>query len=254
MTIVTQTRNFVLRSIKLHPALYHFLRYPLYSRFRSVNRERIFRKVYETNAWGSESSVSGPGSSLESTENLRESLPRLVATLAARSFLDIPCGDFQWMKHVSLGVQKYYGADIVLSLVQKNQNDFGDRGDFLHLDLLRDPLPSVDIVFCRDCLGHLSFREIHLAIKNIKNAVPDYFLTTTFPDHKVNVDTVTPYWRALNLQLAPFNFPAPTHLIKDFSESQNDHRGKYLGIWRMQDLNLDQSTPFPANTENPTSK
>jgi hypothetical protein len=153
------------------------------------------------------------------------------------------------MKHVSLGVERYYGADIVLSLVQKNQNAFGERGDFLHLDLLRDPLPSVDIVFCRDCLIHLSFREIHLAIRNIRNAAPAYVFTTTFPGHKVNIDTVTPYWRPVNLQLAPFNFPAPIHLIKDFADSQDDRRGKYLGIWRMQDLDLD-----PANTENPTSK
>jgi hypothetical protein len=147
------------------------LRYRLYARFQSVNRGQIFRNIYKTSAWGNDFSVSGPGSSLESTENLRKSLPHLVAALGARSFIDIACGDFQWMKHVSLGVQRYYGADIVLSLVQKNQNDFADRGDFLHLDLLRDPLSSVDIGFCRDCLGHLSLRETRLGIKNIGNAV-----------------------------------------------------------------------------------
>jgi len=150
------------------------------------------------------------------------------------------------MKHVSLGVERYYGADIVLSIVQNNQKAFGDRGDFLHLDLLRDKLPSVDIVFCRDCLIHLSFREINLAINNIRNAMPYYIITTTFPDHQANVDTVTPYWRPLNLQLAPFNLPAPIYLIKDCSDSEYDHRGKCLGIWRIQDLDSRKSTPFPG--------
>lgn len=140
------------------------------------------------------------------------------------------------MKHVSLGVEQYIGADIVLPLIQKNKNAFGERGQFLHLDLLRDPLPSVDIIFCRDCLVYLSYRDIHLALKNIYEAAPKYFLTTTFPDHKKNIDTVVPYWRALNLQLSPFNFPAPIHLIKDFTVSQRNDQGKYLGVWSMQDL------------------
>jgi hypothetical protein len=258
MTIASQTRRLLLRSIKAHPSLYEFLRYRLYARFRSVKREQIFRKIYQTNYWGNDFSVSGPGSSLKSTENLRKTLPLLVAAVGARSFLDIPCGDFQWMKHVPLGVERYYGADIVFSLVESNQKTFGDRGNFLRLDLLRDKLPSVDIVFCRDCLIHLSFREINLAINNIRNAAPRYIFTTTFPDHQANVDTVTPYWRPLNLQLAPFNFPAPIYLIKDCSDSEYDYQGKCLGIWRVQDLDSSQSTPFrplknqEANKQNNT--
>jgi hypothetical protein len=203
-----------------------------------MKREQIFRKIYQTNYWGNDFSVSGPGSSLKSTENLRKTLPLLVATLGARSFLDIPCGDLQWMKHVPLPVDRYYGADIVRSLVEKNRHEFSHRGEFLHLDLLRDPLPSVDIVFCRDCLIHLSFREIHLAIKNIRHAAPTYIFTTTFPDLNVNVDTVTPYWRPLNLQIHPFNFPAPIHLIEDFSASHENQRRKYLGVWREQDIQI----------------
>jgi hypothetical protein len=234
----------LLRSLKKHPALYEFLRYAIYARIRSINREHLFLKIYENNYWDGDISISGPGSSLKSTQAVRNALPNLLATLGARSLLDIPCGDFQWMKDVPLGIERYYGADIVLPLIKKNKLAFGERGDFLHLDLLRDSLPSVDIIFCRDCLVHLSFREIHLAINNIKNAAPNYVFTTTFPDHKVNVDTVAPYWRALNLQLAPFNFPPPIHLIKDFSGSQVDQHGKYLGVWRMQDLTSSKPRRF----------
>ena len=52
------------------------------------------------------------------------------------------------------------------------------------------------------------------------------------------MDTVTPYWRALNMQLPPFNFPKPIYLIKDFDDSQRDHHGKYLGVWRGEDLRM----------------
>jgi hypothetical protein len=203
---------------------------------RSLNRQQIFLKIYERNLWDGLSSVSGPGSSLESTEGVRKALPNLVATLGVRSILDIPCGDFQWMKDVTLGVEQYIGADIVLPLIQTNRTVFGDRGEFLYLDLLHDRLPYADVIFCRDCLVHLSFREIRLALQNIKATAPKYFVTTTFPHHKKNVDTVTPYWRALNMQLMPFNFPGPVHLIKDFSDTQQNHQGKYLGVWYTDDL------------------
>ena len=173
---------------------------------------------------------------MESTQGISKVLPNLIATLGVRSILDVPCGDFQWMKDLTLGVDQYIGADIVLPLIQNNRKMFGDRGEFLHLDLLHDRLPHADVIFCRDCLVHLSFREIRLALQNIKAAAPEYFITTTFPHHKVNADTVTPYWRALNMQLMPFNFPEPVHLIKDFSDAQRNDQGKYLGVWSTDDL------------------
>ena len=226
----------LLRSLKNHPALYEFLRYDIYARIRSIDREHVFLKIYEDNYWDGVNSISGPGSSLESTQAVRKALPNLLAKLGARSILDIPCGDFQWMKDVPLGVEQYIGADIVLPLIQNNREVFGERGEFFHLDLLRDRLPSADIIFCRDCLVHLSFREIRLALQNIKIASPKHFITTTFPYHKENADTVTPYWRALNMQLSPFNFPQPIHLIQDFSDAQVNDQGKYLGVWYTDDL------------------
>jgi len=224
--------------LKRYPSLYAFLRYEIYARLRSFNREQVFLQIYESNLWDGLSSVSGPGSSLESTHILREALPSLIANLGVRSILDIPCGDFHWMRDVTLGIEHYIGADIVLPLIQKNREVYGDRGEFLHLDLLHDRLPSTDLVFCRDCLVHLSFREIQLALHNIKMASPKHFITTTFPYHKENADTVTPYWRALNMQLSPFNFPRPIHLIQDFSDAQVNDQGKYLGVWHTADLRL----------------
>jgi len=227
--------NRFIRAMTSHPALGH-LRFRVYERFRSSKeREAIFQKIYEDNFWADEFSRSGPGSSLESTQSIREALPQLVATLRATSLLDIPCGDFQWLSHVALDV-KYYGADIVAPLIHQNKTAFGERGDFLRLDLLRDRLPTADIILCRDCLVHLSFREIHSALKNMKRSAPRFLLTTTFPDLAVNVDTVTPDWRPLNLEVPPFSFPPPIHLIKDFADSQLDHHGKYLGLWRFEDL------------------
>jgi hypothetical protein len=227
----------LLQQLKRHPRLYNFLRYGLYARLRSANRAKVFEQIYEKNLWDGEQSVSGPGSSLESTFTLRQELPKLIESLHVRSFLDIPCGDYQWMKDTPLGVEEYIGADIVLGMVEKNQRDFGAPGrKFAHLDLLSDALPTTDMVFCRDCMVHLSFREIRLAFKMIANAGPQYVMLTTFPELQKNEDTVTPYWRALNFRIDPFNFPEPIQLIKDFADTQRDHQGKYLGVWRFDDL------------------
>src|SRR5262249_48072014 len=45
-------------------------------------------------------SVCGPGSSLSQTDEIRRMLPLLISETGTRSFLDAPCGDFNWMRHV----------------------------------------------------------------------------------------------------------------------------------------------------------
>jgi len=220
-------------AIKRFPPLYDFLRYTVYARLRAASRKDVFLRVYKNNYWDGVYSISGPGSTLEATQHVRTALPELIATLEARSLLDIPCGDFQWMKNVPLEVEKYIGADIVAPLIEKNRKNYSERGTFLNLDVLGDALPHVDVIFCRDCLVHLSLREVKLALRNIGRASPKYLVTTTFPHHPVNADTVSPYWRALNFEAAPFWFPPPILLVKDFA---SDRRDKYLGVWRMEDL------------------
>lgn len=227
-----------LSAIKRIPGLYEFLRYRVYGPLRSKSRKQVFLKIYRENLWGDKSSVSGPGSSLEMTAELRNALPGLLAELQVKSLLDLPCGDLEWIKHVPLGIDRYIGADIVEPLIESNRVEHAQFGEFLHLDLLKDALPTVDAIFCRDCLIHLSNRDVLTALRNVAKTSAQYLITTTFPDLKVNTDTVTPYWRALNLQLPPYNLPPPMHLIRDYSPLQPEDQQKYLGVWRISDLRV----------------
>ena len=231
-------RKIALDIIKRSPVVYQFVRYNLFARIRSRNRRNIFEDIYKKNSWDGESSISGPGSSLAATQTLRNALPTCIARLGARSFLDIPCGDFAWMQHVDLGVETYIGADLVRPLIEKNRKNHGAYGEFVALDLLRDGLPRVDIVFCRDCLVHLSFREICRTIRNISKSGSKYLFATTFPAHGANDDTVTPYWRALNMQRPPIGFPPPLELLRDYSDGQVNDHGKYIGVWNIKDLTI----------------
>ena len=83
--------------------------------------DEIFREIYESNLWGSGNSASGKGSELTQTTTLSMILPDLFEELSIKSLLDIPCGDFHWMKDVDLKDVNYIGGDIVDELVHSGR-------------------------------------------------------------------------------------------------------------------------------------
>jgi len=196
---------------------------------------QVFEEIYDQKLWGADASISGQGSSLDQTEAVRMALPGLLRELECRSMLDIPCGDFFWMKTVDLDVD-YTGGDIVAALVARDQEQFGnDRRRFVRLDLTEDALPKVDLVLCRDCLPHLSNAVITKAIANLKRSGSTYLLTTTFDRRGQNVDVTTGMFRPVNLEIAPFSFGKPLRLIDEKCPTEG-HADKRLGLWKISDL------------------
>lgn len=194
--------------------------------------EAVFTRIHARNAWGDAESVSGRGSTLARTAVVRRELPALLASVQARSLLDAPCGDFNWMRTVALGPIDYIGADVVRELVERNQERHGGAGRrFVQLDLVRDPLPTADVVLCRDCLIHLSLADARAVVANVRRSGATYLLVTTHDAVRTNVDTPTGGFRPLNLRLAPFGFPAPRALLVEDAAA-----GKGLGLWRLDDL------------------
>ena len=198
-------------------------------------RAAIFNRIYKSNRWSDSESVSGPGSNLAQTEALRQMQPDLFKQLGVNSILDIPCGDFYWMSKLDLGVE-YTGADIVETLIQQNIENYANDGvKFCVLDLVSSPLPRADLIFCRDCLVHLSYRNIFLAIDNIKRSGAEYLMSTTFPALQSNHNIITGDWRPLNLERAPFNFPRPEQLIDEACPVAG-YSDKSLGVWLTETL------------------
>lgn len=204
---------------------------------QSLPAEDVFTDHYESNYWDSEESVSGPGSTEAETRRVREALPRLVAERGIASMLDLPCGDFHWMRTVDLGGVSYIGADVVKPLIERNQATYGSATRrFEHLDLTGDTLPTVDLVFCRDCLFHLSFAQVSAALANIRKSGSRYLLTTTHPANETNVDIKTGDFRPLNLTRWPFRLPEPIELIYERPDAGFADVDKALGLWRVADL------------------
>jgi len=203
----------------------------------------IFTHIYDTNLWGSEESASGTGSTLKETETLRAKLPLLLSDILKREnkliFMDAPCGDFNWFQYMDTSnIEKYIGVDIVEAVIQKNNTIYGNSNrTFINSNIITDNLPYADVILCRDCLVHFPHEEIFRAISNFKKSGSKYLLTTTFPTSPENVDIILGNWRPLNLQIAPFNFPQPIHLLhEELQLNDKIFDSKSLGLWKLEDL------------------
>ena len=58
--------------------------------FKFVSKEAIFNSIWKRNYWGNTEGLSGVGSTLQNTENLRHKLPILFYTYEIKSVFDAP--------------------------------------------------------------------------------------------------------------------------------------------------------------------
>ena len=229
----------IAKKIPVLPSLYRMLRNRYISyQLKSKNTEQVFTDIHRSNTWGGKDSVSGTGSDVYQTRIVIRELPAVFSDLGISTMLDIPCGDFHWMNNADLSGIEYTGADIVDGLIEKNTEQYGRDGvRFQKLNLIKDKLPKVDLVFCRDCLVHLSFEDILFALDNLCKSQSEYFLTTTFTGRTDNHDIATGQWRVLNLELAPFILPTPLKIVNEgCTEADGAYTDKALGLWRIADI------------------
>jgi hypothetical protein len=203
---------------------------------RGMSPEEAFTYIFRRNAWKGTHSYSGGGSDLVQTRKIIAELPDLIKEFRIGSILDLPCGDFFWMRHVDLNGVRYIGGDIVSELILRNKQYETEGVVFESMDLLTSHLPKVDLVFCRDCLVHFSYKDIFRALDNISSSGSELLLTTTFPRHNPNQDIQTGEWRTLNLELDPFRLPKPLRLLEEGCTQTGGYTDKSLGLWRISDL------------------
>ena len=229
----------IAKKMPILSALYRITgqRYAAYL-LRRKDIDQVFSDIYRGNKWGGRDSFSGTGSDVYQTRIITKELPVVFRNYGISTVLDIPCGDFYWMKKVDLININYIGADIVNDLIAKNSEQYGrDNLRFQKLDLIKDKLPNVDLIFCRDCLVHLSFKDIFHALDNLCASQSEYLLTTTFTERTRNHDIATGQWRTINLEVAPFLLPRPFELINEgCTEGAGAYADKALGLWKIADI------------------
>jgi SAM-dependent methyltransferase len=210
------------------------------ARSSSSSQQATFTAIFKSNAWGDAESVSGPGSSQSRGADFQRELLSLLDDWRIRSIVDAPCGDFNWMRNVLARRDvSYTGIDIVDELISANNRAHACANRrFLCADMTRADLPEADLVICRDGLVHLSFADARAAIRNFRRSGGKYLLVTTFVARSRNMDVPTGGWRVLNMQAAPFRFPAPLALIDErCAHSGGIYRDKRLALWNLASLN-----------------
>lgn len=210
------------------------------SDFNGKSAKDTFTQIYNTNYWNGETSISGIGSDETQVKTIIESINYIIKEFKINTILDLPCGDFNWMKQVNLNNVNYIGADIVTELIKENSQKYSSNNiQFEVINLISDPIPKCDLIITRDCLVHLSFMNIYDALLNVKLSGSKYILTTIFPDHNLNNDICTGDWRTLNLQSKPFNLKAPIRIFNEnCTEANGIYKDKSLALYLIDEIKI----------------
>lgn len=202
------------------------------------SREDIFTNIYKNNSWKGKESVSGAGSDLHETGELLKQLPELLKRHKIKTIIDLPCGDFNWMKHLEYNFDHYTGIDIVEEIVMANNRKYGnDTRVFKKKDCLNDDIGSADLLMCRDLLIHFSEADIFRFFQNLQKTNITYILTTHFFEEK-NQDIATGQWRPINLTEQPYNLPKPADHILEKTKMFDGRfsQTKTMSLWRIEDI------------------
>lgn len=218
-------------------------------KFSGKSVEEIFNIIYDTYDWKSDGyeSVSGEGSTLKHTQQLRSQLPIICKEHGINRILDGACGDFNWMKEIVHHFEYYKGIDIVKDLISQNNKKFkkSEKIEFEHADIIKKiDNHNYDAIILKDVLVHLTNNDILKILKNLKTSGIKYAFITNFLKIKQNINIVTAgQWRPMNLSLYPFNLGNPIKSIHEKSEiynwvdlNQNPiiANDKAISLWKIQ--------------------
>jgi hypothetical protein len=130
----------------------------------------------------------------------------------------------------------YTGGDIVAELIENNQKlHASERVKFQVIDITKDVLPAVDLIFCRECLQHLSNENVKKALINFKRSGAKYLLVTSYPKTWRNWDVYDGDCRPLNLRKAPFYLPEPIHVIRENTDP-HEMKDKTMCLYRLDTI------------------
>ena len=168
------------------------------------NLKELFTNTYVNNGWTQDGSVSGLGSSLDYTENIRNVLVDIIKENHIKTIWDCSCGDWNWMKEIKDELPNYIGNDIVDRLVEINNETYGSDtirfqcGDMLE-ELRKLKTMSIDLIICRHTLEHLPTQYAIDVVKEI-HRVSKHSLITSNPNGNSEIDANGQNSRPIDLE------------------------------------------------------
>jgi hypothetical protein len=84
---------------------------------------------------------------------------------------------------------------------------------------------------------HFPDDDVVASIRNMQRTGARWLLTTTFIDCPANEPIELGWWRPLNLEAPPFDFPRPVRMLEDVPLVDPErYRDKRLALWELPTL------------------
>jgi SAM-dependent methyltransferase len=124
------------------------------------------------------------------------------------SVVDLGCGDWQFSRYVDWSGVTYVGVDVVPSVVESNQRQFGnDNIKFQKFETLAK-LPPANLLVCKDVLQHLPNETVKAYLAAFRKRYKFSLITNDEePARLQNIDITVGEWRTLRLDQEPFCEP-----------------------------------------------
>tara|TARA_B100001113_G_scaffold303808_1_gene263880 strand:- start:141 stop:854 length:714 start_codon:yes stop_codon:yes gene_type:complete len=199
---------------------------------KSLLKKKIFTSIYKSKHWVQNPndlsnqfiSVSGPGSNTYSDQykNLIKNFYLIIDKYEIKSIIDIPCGDFLWIKKIIHEKKiKYLGVDIVEELIKENKSKYQNEninfstGDIVSFEIKE----KYDLILVRDLLIHLDNIDIIKILNNLKKMNVKYLAINNYEINK-NKDVIIGQHRQVNILIEPYNFPRPIFSFNDHAKDK----------------------------------
>lgn len=200
------------------------------------NIQNVFTDIYNNNKWVSKESISGEGSTLLFTENIRKKLVDIIKKKSIKTMIDTSCGDWNWMRLIKDQLCDYTGFDIVKAIISKNTELYeNDKTRFIHSDFLSKIKlmgdKSVDLILCRHTLEHLPTSYNISFIQECKR-VCKYLLITTYnkPIENKELEISSLPYRCIRLEALPYGGLLNNHFEDSFYDGPNDVKREEMFI------------------------
>ena len=197
-------------------------------------KEFVNMKIKDNNE-----SLSGPGSHISNTKEVRKLIDYFIKDYKIKSILDLGCGDWNWFKLINMNDATYEGWDAHPLMIDNNNKKYGsDKVVFKLKDIVTEDYPTVDLIICRDVLFHLDFKYSLKVINKIKTKCK-YFLSTSFNNCYENTN-INKYcnidnwgFYPINLNKEPFNLNDKNLIISipENNSSKSGQNTRFLNVY-----------------------
>lgn len=137
--------------------------------FRGLDVEQTFERVYAEGWWGEGPDFdSGEGSEGAVIQPYVDVVREFIESRGVGSVADLGCGDFRIGSQLLTPGLRYFGVDVVGSLIERNRAQFEtEQVTFERLNLVEDPPPPAELGLLRQVLQHLSNAEVEAVLRNV---------------------------------------------------------------------------------------